>query len=196
MRPIILVPGYTGSGPDHWQTHWQSAYPCSRRVTVPDWDDPDLDTWVDALDQLVVSLDESAVLAAHSLGCYVVAHWADRTEREVAGALLVAPPDLARDDTEVPLKRFHPAPTHPIRFPTILAASTDDPYSSIQRAEELAEQWGSRFEPLGPAGHVNTAAGFGQWPEGEHYIRELMGSRPGPRLRQRPQTSAFSDSLL
>ena len=200
MRPIILVPGYTGSGPDHWQTHWHKAYPSSLRVEVPDWDDPDLEIWVDALDKLVLKTEESPVIAAHSLGCYVVAHWAQRYDREISGALLVAPPDLDREDQDVPLKVFAPAPLEPLPFSTTVVASSDDPFSTIQRAEWIAEQWGANFESLGPAGHVNTVAGFGPWPEGEHYLRQLVSTPKQPRLRslgaEADAESVYSDFVI
>lgn len=33
--------------------------------------------------------------------------------------------------------------------------------------------WQTLWE-IGPRGHINTAAGFGEWPRGEALLRELM----------------------
>ena len=41
-----------------------------------------------------------------------------------------------------------------------------------QRWAFLAERWGSRFEVLEGAGHINVAAGFGPWPEMREWVRQ------------------------
>ena len=32
MTRYLILPGWQGSGPDHWQTHWQRLLPDARRV--------------------------------------------------------------------------------------------------------------------------------------------------------------------
>lgn len=54
----------------------------------------------------------------------------------------------------------------PLRAPTLVAASTDDPYASIQFAENIAADWQARFINLGPLGHVNVSSGLADWPAG------------------------------
>jgi hypothetical protein len=58
-------------------------------------------------------------------------------------------------------------------FPTILAASTNDPLARLDRAAELALGWGSRLIALGDVGHLNPASGFGPWPEARLHIDAL-----------------------
>jgi predicted alpha/beta hydrolase family esterase len=58
-------------------------------------------------------------------------------------------------------------------FPSITVASTNDFYVTRERAKEFAAAWGSKFISIGDAGHINVAAGFGAWPEGLTYLREL-----------------------
>ena len=193
MRPIVLVPGYTGSGPDHWQTHWQHAYPSAKRVEQASWSDPQPEEWVEALDALVASLETAPVLVAHSLGCLVVVQWALSRARPVLGALLVAPPDLEQPDADEVLRRFAPTPLQRLPFPSVLAASTDDPFIKLPRARALADAWGSRLETLGYAGHVNTEAGFGPWPEGERLLKELLGDAPRPRYRVANEGKLFAE---
>jgi predicted alpha/beta hydrolase family esterase len=36
----------------------------------------------------------------------------------------------------------------------------------LERARQFAEVWGSEFVNIGAAGHINTASGYGEWPEG------------------------------
>src|SRR5690606_41999404 len=42
---ILIVPGYAGSGPAHWQSWLQNRLPDSERVTGIDWHDPILPRW-------------------------------------------------------------------------------------------------------------------------------------------------------
>ena len=62
-------------------------------------------------------------------------------------------------------------------FPSILVASTSDPWLSLKRAREIAYAWGSRLENAGDAGHINADSGFGPWPMGEMLLGELMSDR-------------------
>src|SRR5687768_12878655 len=96
MTRVLVVPGYCGSGPDHWQTLWERLDARCLRVQQRDWEHPELSEWLAALDQAVASEPAPVVLAAHSLGCVLVAHWASSSAHagKVLGALLVAPADL------------------------------------------------------------------------------------------------------
>lgn len=107
--------------------------------------------------------------------------------RGVAGALLVAPPDVEQPGTPEELRGFAPIPRSRLPFPSIVAASSDDPWIDEARARELATAWGARFESLGAAGHVNTAAGFGSFPRGEVLLEGLVATAAA---RSQPQGSA------
>lgn len=173
---ILTIPGLWNSGPQHWQTRWEAKHPDWTRVQQRDWDRPDRDEWVATLDAAVRSSAEPAVLAAHSLGCALVAQWvADRGGRGVAAALLVAPSDVEAPDYPEEGRSFSSMPAVPLPFPSVLVASSDDPYVSLDRAQQFATAWGSRLEVIGPAGHINGASGHGPWPEGEVMLLELLG---------------------
>ena len=66
-----------------------------------------------------------------------------------------------------------PTPRTPLPFPSIVAASTNDPLGRFDRVSELAAGWGSRLADIGAVGHLNPAAGFGEWPRALDFIREL-----------------------
>ncbi|MBK8794814.1 MAG: serine hydrolase family protein [Holophaga sp.] len=176
MRPILIIPGYTNSGPGHWQSLWESNLRNARRVHMPNWDFPHCTDWVEALDTAIREASQTAppVLVAHSLGCITVAHWAQRYQRPVHGALLVAPTDVERPDTLEVLKEFAPVPRFGLPFLSRVVASSDDPYVSIDRARAFAEAWNAMFTNVGPRGHINTASGFGEWPRGEVLLQELI----------------------
>ncbi|MGO4837630.1 alpha/beta hydrolase, partial [Rhizobiaceae sp. 2RAB30] len=46
---ILMVPGYTNSGPDHWQSRWESKLSTARRVVQAEWSKPVRDDWTAAL---------------------------------------------------------------------------------------------------------------------------------------------------
>jgi uncharacterized protein len=171
---VLTVPGWENSGPAHWQSLWERGDPRRfRRVEQRDWDLPDPDDWVHALDAAIAAEPGPVVLVAHSLGCIAVARWAAKFARPVAGALLVAPADVERADTPEPIRCFAPVPLQPLPFRSILVASGNDEYLSMDRARHFARCWASELVPAGAAGHLNTAAGFGPWPQGERLLESL-----------------------
>jgi predicted alpha/beta hydrolase family esterase len=164
---ILIVPGLSGSGPDHWQTRWESKLTTARRVEQVDWDRPQRDAWVDRIVEMAQAATRPVVLVAHSLGVLAVVHAAPRLPAAVAGAFLVAPPDEASLATLPEVDpAFVPIPQAPLPFPATLIASADDPYCSLAAAEDLSFAWGAAFADAGLAGHINTESGHGPWPEG------------------------------
>jgi predicted alpha/beta hydrolase family esterase len=155
---------------------WEQAHPEYQRVRQRDWYQPNRDEWVAALDAAVAQAEQPVVLVAHSLGCLVVAHWAAQHERAIQGALLVAPPDADDPDFAVDAGGFAPVPLTPLPFASIVVASADDPYISLERAEYFAGAWGSLCVSIGASGHINTAAGFGPWPFGEDLLAALCAA--------------------
>jgi hypothetical protein len=173
--PILILPGYGDSGDEHWQSHWERSDPACRRVVQDDWLEPRRDDWIAALERAVGACASPPVLAAHSLGCALVAHWAARTRRPAKGALLVAPADVDSPiHTSAEVRSFSPMPLTPLPFSSIVVASTDDPFASLARATAFAAAWGSRLITLDRAGHINADAGFGPWPEGRALLAQLV----------------------
>ncbi|WP_242926850.1 RBBP9/YdeN family alpha/beta hydrolase [Pontibacter vulgaris] len=172
---IIHVPGLGNSGPEHWQSLWQAQQPQSIRVQQNNWDNPVCHDWVEKLQEVIKQAgNKEIVLVAHSLGCLTVIHWARKYNANIKGALLVAPPEV---ETDVSLKEvldFAPFPKHKLPFRTILVASTDDDYLTIERAEYLADIWGSEFVNVGAKGHINSYSNIGDWPEGKTILEKLL----------------------
>jgi predicted alpha/beta hydrolase family esterase len=179
---IVIVPGLRDHVAEHWQTLLEQKLP--RAVCVPRLERDKLScaAWVDTLERTLAGVDGPVVLIAHSAGCMITVHWAQRHRRPIQGALLAAPPDF-----ESPLPEGYPAqevlrengwlptPRSRLHFSTIVAASTNDPLGRLDRVEALAAAWGSRVVKVGAVGHLNPAAGFGPWPRAEGFIRELGG---------------------
>ncbi|MCV0369317.1 alpha/beta hydrolase [Filomicrobium sp.] len=173
---ILIVPGWSGSGPDHWQSRWERSLKTARRVEQEDWLKPQSEQWSARIAGAVAASEKPVVLVAHSLGVISVAHAAPRLDlTKVAGAYLVAPADIenAKDwpvteghSFEQDVRDFGTMPREPLPFPSTLIASHTDPYCCFERAKEIAAMWGSKLLEAGDAGHVNVASGHGPWPEG------------------------------
>ena len=83
------------------------------------------------------------------------------------GAFLVAPPEAERLIAIPEVDRALLAyPASPLVCPSVLVASEDDPYASMDATRALAAQWGAKLIEAGAAGHINAASGHGPWPEG------------------------------
>ncbi|MDB5960132.1 MAG: alpha/beta hydrolase [Massilia sp.] len=175
---VLVLAGLWNSGPTHWQTLWEKQFPAWQRVPHRDWTSPSCDEWVAELDAAIAASDAGPpILVAHSLSCALVAKWAATdTPLHIAGAFLVAPSDIEADSFPPDATGFQPMPMEKLPFPSVLIASSDDPYCSIERAKAFAEAWGSAFVDIGPAGHINGDAGFGEWPEGVKMLQEFCES--------------------
>jgi predicted alpha/beta hydrolase family esterase len=186
-EPLVLtVPGLNNSGPTHWQTLWEQQRGDCRRAELGMWDKPHRNTWVNKLNLAIRHADRRVVLVAHSLGCIAVAWWAHFEGREaasrVAGALLVAPPEVDFFPLDPRLETFAPTPSHELPFPSILVGSRNDPYMGFRTAQRLAKVWGSRFADAGTSGHINADSQLGDWQFGQFLLGQLL-KRPSS-LRQ------------
>jgi predicted alpha/beta hydrolase family esterase len=175
MTRVLLLPGWLDSGPDHWQSRWQSLHG-DRRVEQDDWLWPRRGDWMARLeDVLLEAPDEPALLVAHSLGCHLVAAWAAHSKRSalVRGALLVAPPDLEREDMPPNLVPWRPIVRQRLPFAAIAVTSSDDPFAVPERSAALAHAWGAEWVSIGAAGHINGESGLGDWPAGRAWLDKL-----------------------
>jgi len=181
---ILIVPGLRDDVPAHWQT--LLAGRLDRVRTVPPMGRADLDcrARVEAIEREARAIDGPIVIVAHSGGVVMVAHWAMQTHRPVLGALLATPPDFERPMPEgyptiEELREggWLPVPRNRLPFPSIVAASRNDPLGRFERVAELAACWGGRLVDIGEVGHLNPASGYGEWPDAETFIDELKGAR-------------------
>jgi len=170
----LLLPGWLDSGPAHWQSRWERRYG-HERVEQADWVWPRRGDWMARLEDVLLASARPAVLVAHSLGCQLVAAWAAHSDhgRRVQAALLVAPPDTERPETPPNLRGWRPIVRDRLPFPSLVVASSDDPFCSLARAAQMAADWGSTWHGIGARGHVNGESGLGDWPEGAALLDAL-----------------------
>ena len=171
--PVLILPGIGDSGPGHWQSLWQRSHPHFQRVVQSDWNYPVCGTWMDVLETAVGHYHGDVLVVAHSLGCLLLAHWAQCTRLSIKGALLVAVPDPDGDNFPSEAQGYAPVPYARFAFPSIVVASSNDPYASLEFDQKCAAAWGSRFVDIGGAGHINAGSGFGEWREGLALLHSL-----------------------
>ncbi len=172
MTHYFIVPGLGNSGPQHWQTYFQSSGTNFHRIEQQEWDAPACSDWIATIDQSVSAYDLSqVVLVGHSLGCAAIAHWANHYQKVVKGAMLVAPSDLEAPHYTFPTRGFTPMPLAKINFKTIVVASANDMWVTVDRAQYFANHWGSAFVNIGNAGHINAASGHYLWDEGMDLLK-------------------------
>ncbi len=173
---VLLLPGWLGSGPGHWQSRWEASQGYVR-VEQSDWQHPRRGDWSARLEDVVLaqSSERPLLFAAHSLGCLLVAWWAahSRSTDRVAGALLVAPPDIERADNRERIPGWAPVARRRLPFASVVVASRDDPFGDLEQARRLAVEWGSSFYDAGACGHVNADSGLGDWEAGLDLLHSL-----------------------
>lgn len=177
---ILIVPGFKNSGPEHWQSRWQERLSTARRVEQDEWAKPVREDWVERLAETINAARKPVVVIAHSLGVATFVQAASRFDRPVAGAFLVAPPEVANPAIQLEhLMSFGPYPAQPLPCPSIVIASRNDPFGSFEHAGDMANAWGSLFIDAGAAGHIDDSSGHGPWPEGTMVFARFLS-----RLKQ------------
>lgn len=166
----LIVPGWRDSGPGHWQSLWAERLPGALRVVQEDWIHPARAAWVATLARTILQAPAPVVVIAHSLGCIATVHLPREAACRVRAALLVAPADPER---RALLADFAPVPYQRLPYPSIVVASSNDPYCPARLAGAYARAWGSEFLRLTDAGHINVESGYGEWPLGLALLQSL-----------------------
>lgn len=179
---IVIVHGYEGSGPGHFQ-HWlaDELRAASTPFVFPDLPSPAapiVGEWVRALEEVVAERGDAKVtFIAHSLGCWAVDHYVHRHGTgSLHAALLVAPPSPY--SLFEPIQSFLPPPRNAERWSgiasrTLVVGADDDAYADEDEFVELADRIGVAHRILPGAGHINVDSGFGPFPFARDWLRDV-----------------------
>lgn len=177
---VLIIPGLRDHVAEHWQTILEARLVKVRSVPPADTDKLNREKRVARIQAELEKIDGPVILVAHSAGVLMTVHWAAEFQREIKGALLVTPPDLAKSWPEnypssdtLKEEGWAPLPNQTLPFPSIVVASTNDHLAQLEAVEQMAKTWGSQLVNLGAVGHLNPAAGFGPWAQAEQFIKEL-----------------------
>lgn len=167
---ILVIPGHMGAGPDHWQSRLISKLSSAQLVDQDDWVHGSLPKAINAVVEAVAAAEKPVVFVAHSVGCILVARAVQtlgENIHKVKGGYLVVPPNEAALRSLVGIDpSFADVPRDPLPFPSLLVATSNDPYSTLEDSASLALAWGSLLVEAGEAGHIDHTSGHGPWPEG------------------------------
>jgi len=170
---ILIIPGLGNSGPQHWQSIWEKEFNFIR-IEQKDWDTPVCEDWIENINQEIKKHDASnVILVGHSLACATIAYWAQKFNVKIKGALLVAPSDTEADSYPTGTTGFAPVPLVKLPFKSIVIASSNDYYVTMDRAQHFTDSWGSEWVNIGDAGHINAASGFGEFNQGLNLLKRL-----------------------
>lgn len=169
MRSFLILHGWQGSGPDHWQT-WlaQRLAAAGEDVRYPDLPDPGrphVEEWAEVLHAELDEMAGERTVVCHSLACLL---WAREGQRARADrVLLVTPPcpisPIPEASSFYPTPLDHEAVQGSARELRVVA-SDNDPYCPAGAERSFANPLGLPCDVLPGAGHVNPDAGYGPWP--------------------------------
>ena len=171
---IFTVPGLYNSGPQHWQTHWENELGFIR-IEQQNWETPVCRDWLKTIDATISQYPlEKVILIGHSLACCTIVRWAQQYNRLIKGALLVGPSDVDASSYPPGTTGFSPMPLYKLPFPSIVVASSNDEYVTLERAKHFADSWGSELINAGNLGHINSSSDLGNWPFGISLLQKLI----------------------
>lgn len=174
MSPrFVILHGWQNRRPaDHWEhllhdelvaLGYDVDYP-----QLPDPDEPDLDTWLEILDELVTRGDREVTLIAHSLATSL---WLTRIGRGGSPglvtrlALVAIPSPAGLADTVVASFVDHPPRIDPLPgVEMIIFEGEGDPYAPNGVRGDYAVDPTIPVELVPGGGHLIPDSGFGPWP--------------------------------
>jgi uncharacterized protein len=187
VRSFLILHGWQGSGPGHWQT-WlaQRLHGNGQHVAypdLPDADDPRLDTWLASLEGEMRALPGEPIVLCHSLSCLLWLHHVERGGTQAERLLLVAPPGEQPE-----LVEFFPPPFPELTGEARMVCSDDDPYCPDGAAHLYGRRLGIPIDLLRGAGHINADSGYGAWPEVEAWCLGQRASVAGSGAKKGIET--------
>ncbi|SDJ42158.1 hypothetical protein SAMN05444157_3291 [Frankineae bacterium MT45] len=172
--PTLLLYGWGGSGPGHWQRLLADELTAAgREVRFPEFpnpDEPELEAWLSTLTEALDGLgDDGFDVLAHSLGAVLWLHHVHRSHSSPrpARVALVAPPSPEID--EAAIASFFPVPMEidAVRAGadgTVLVGGDADPHCPEGIAAAYARPLKMAATVIEGGGHLNVESGFGAWP--------------------------------
>ncbi|AXK48122.1 hypothetical protein CRU87_01545 [Aliarcobacter trophiarum LMG 25534] len=163
-KRVLILHGLSGSSYPHWQNHLAQdlikenyivSFPC-----LPNKNNPDLNEWLDFVRKELEHF-KPHIVVCHSLANILWFHLCQNFDISLEKLMLVAP---IRDEKlkEAPSFFPYPIPKDLKSEDIIMAASTNDPYLSIEEAIALQSKLNIGMKIMENAGHINTSAGFGK----------------------------------
>lgn len=163
-KRVLILHGLNGSDYPHWQS--QLAMDLIKENFIvsfpsfPSRDNPKLQEWKEFLKKEIKHFNPDIVVC-HSLGNILWFHTCDELDIKLDKLMLVAP---VRNEVLEDAKTFFPYPIAKDLKANeiIMAASTNDPYLTVEEAIRLQSKLNIGMKIMENAGHINAASGFGK----------------------------------
>lgn len=164
-KRVLILHGLGGSDYPHWQSFLamdliKENYTVSFPL-MPNKDNPDLQQWKDFLKKEINHF-KPQIVVCHSLANVLWFHCCDELDILLDKLMLVAPVSRNRSIQEAKTFYPYPIPKDLKSKEIIMAASTNDPYMSIEEAISLQSKLNVGMKIMEDAGHINIASGFGR----------------------------------
>lgn len=163
-KRVLILHGLSGSNFPHWQAHLASDLIKESYIVsfpeLPNKNSPSLNEWKNFLKE-EIKYFKPDIVVCHSLANILWFHTCDELDIKLDKLMLVAP---VRNKPLDEAKSFFPYPiAKDLKAKEIImAASTNDPYMSLEEAIELQSQLNIGMKIMENAGHINPISGFGK----------------------------------
>ncbi|MFT7824607.1 MAG: alpha/beta hydrolase [Sulfurimonas sp.] len=173
---VLILHGWGGSDTPHWQA--ELAAEIARdygTVSFPLLDNchfPSKNRWVKQVKQILEEFKPDTVIC-HSLA-NTLWFWLceEDTMQRVERLFMVSPPSLKTEEKTI--KTFFPAPMPAKLYAkkVRMIVSDNDPWVSVEEAEEIAAHYDIPLNVIENAGHINEDSGYGKWEWIESLVME------------------------
>lgn len=173
----LIVPGVGGSDDQHWQSKLEQKLQNVTRVQQ-NWNAPILEQWIKNWINTVEKIKAPIQVIAHSFGCLTTLAALAKfphLQTKIKKLILVAPANPTRFSKFGFSHGQHDNYSHyfkqlKVNVPSVLIASENDPWLSLQDAQMYAQHWQMPMHNLGRVGHINVASGFGHFPQLNQFL--------------------------
>ncbi|QQR83729.1 serine hydrolase family protein [Candidatus Peregrinibacteria bacterium] len=168
MTSFLLLHGWGGNSPDHWQNYLAERLLEEDQSVIyphfPNAEVPIKEEWIETLEEALKGVQpEELVVVAHSLGCIIWLHYLNKyPQTAIQKGYLVAPPRT--DCGLLAIQNFYPLPSVQLKTHNYqIIGSNNDPYIPQEEFERLATDTQVPFHLFKDGGHINPLTGFGKW---------------------------------
>lgn len=179
MKTIYIIHGWDGSPTADWlgwatKTFQDKGY---RVITpaMPDTEEPKIDTWINYLKSIVITLNEDTYFIGHSIGCQAIMRFLETVDTKIGGVIFVAgwfnlinlegleAEEIARQWIETPIDTEKVKKN--LNFSVIILGDNDlwVPYNETKK--DFETKLDSEIVTLHGVGHITSDDGFGPFPK-------------------------------